>query len=90
MADDTTIMVDLASFKRVLHIISLFHSFAGLKLNKTKTEAMWLGKQKNNRDTPLGLKWVKKVHSLGIFFSYDTDYVVQKNFTDKSKSFKSA
>jgi hypothetical protein len=89
MADDTTIMVeDLTSFKHVLRIIALFHIFAGLKLNKTKTEAMWLGKWKNNKDTPLGLKWVKEVHSLGIFFSYDTDYVVQKKFTDKSKTFK--
>jgi hypothetical protein len=31
---------------------------------------------------------VKEVHSLGIFFSYDTDYVVQKNFSDKLKAFK--
>jgi hypothetical protein len=89
MADDTTIMVeDLNSFKCVLKIISLFHIFAGLKLNKTKTEAMWLGRWKDRKDTPMGLKWVKEVHSLGIFFSYNTDYVVQKNFTDKAKTFK--
>jgi exonuclease III len=89
MADDTTVFVeDLQSLRIVLDIIELFHLFAGLKLNKTKTEAMWLGKWKNLNDKPLGLKWVSEVHSLGIFFSYDTDYVVQKNFTDKSKSFK--
>ena len=89
MADDTTIFVeDTASLKCVLKLISLFHMFAGLKLNKTKTEAMWLGKHRNCIEQPLGLKWVKEVHSLGIFFSYDTDYVIQKNFTDKSKIFK--
>jgi hypothetical protein len=31
---------------------------------------------------------VKEVHSLGIFFSYDTDSVVQKNFMDRAKEFK--
>jgi hypothetical protein len=79
---------DLQSLKKVLQIISLFHVFAGLKLNKTKTEAIWLGKWRTNKDKPLGLKWVENVHSLGIFFSYNTDYVIQKNFTDKIKIVK--
>jgi hypothetical protein len=73
---------------KVLEIIELFHLFAGLKLNKSKTEAMWLGKWRNSEEKPLELTWVKEVHSLGIFFSYNTDYVIQKNFTDKSKDFK--
>jgi hypothetical protein len=89
MADDTTVFVeDINSLNKVLEIIELFHLFAGLKLNKTKTEAMWLGKCRNSEEKPLELKWVRNVHSLGIFFSYDTDYVAQKNFTDKSKAFK--
>ena len=49
---------------------------------------MWLGKDINNRETPLDIKWVKEVHSLGIFFSYDTDSVIQKNFMDRAKEFK--
>ena len=46
------------------------------------------GKNINNQHTPLGIKWVKEVHSLGIFFSYDTDFVMQNNFMDKEKEFK--
>jgi hypothetical protein len=89
MADDTTIFVeDNESLKKVLNIIAIFQMFAGLKLNKEKTEAMWLGKWRNSEDTPMGLKWVKEIHSLGIFFSYNTDYVVQKNFSDRTKAFK--
>ena len=89
MADDTTVFVeDLQSLSLILKIIEQFHLFAGLKLNKNKTEAMWLGKWRQSDAKPLGLKWVNEVHSLGIFFSYNTDYVAQKNFTDKSKSFK--
>jgi hypothetical protein len=89
MADDTTVFVeDLNSLKIVLEIIERFQFFAGLKLNKSKTEAMWLGKCRYSSNKPLDLKWVKEVQSLGIFFSYNTDYVVQKNFTDRSQSFK--
>ena len=89
MADDTTVFVeDLNSLSKVLEIIELFHLFAGLKLNKTKTEVMWLGKLRHSEEKPLDLTWVNEVHSLGIFFSYNTDYVIQKNFTDKSKDFK--
>jgi hypothetical protein len=72
----------------MLKILTIFEIYAGLKLNKNKTEAMWLGKNIKNQTTPLEIKWVKEVHSLGIFFSYDTDYIMQKNFTDKAKDFK--
>ena len=89
MADNTTAFVeDINSLDNMLKILTMFEIYAGLKLNKTKTEAMWLGRNGNNIGTPLGIKWVKEVHSLGIFFSYDTDYVMQKNFTDKIKDFK--
>ena len=68
--------------------MNTFELYAGLKLNKSKTEAMWIGKNMNNTTTPLNIKWVKHIHSLGIFFSYDSDYVVQKNFMDRAREFK--
>jgi hypothetical protein len=89
MADDTTTFVeDTNSLENMFKILKKFEDYAGLKLNKTKTEAMWLGKDINNNGTPLEIKWVKQVHSLGIFFSYNTDYVIQKNFMDRAKEFK--
>jgi exonuclease III len=89
MADDTTVFVnDPDSLENILKTLGQFEKYAGLKLNKTKTEAMWLGKDRNNPHTPLGIKWVKEVHSLGIFFSYNTDSVVLKNFSDRAKEFK--
>jgi hypothetical protein len=89
MADDSTAFVeDVNSLENMFKLLNLFEKYAGLKLNKTKTEAMWLGKDINNQNTPLEIKWVKQVHSLGIFFSYDTDYVMLKNFMDKAKDFK--
>jgi hypothetical protein len=89
MADDTTVFVeDPDSLENALKLLATFERYAGLKLNKTKTEAMWLGKDRNRTTTPVDVKWVKQVHALGIFFSYDTDLVIQKNFMDRAKEFK--
>jgi hypothetical protein len=89
MADDTTTFLeDEKSLENMFEILKKFEEYAGLKLNKTKTEAMWMGKNINRQTTPLGIKWVKEINSLGIFFSYNTDYVMQKNFMDKEKEFK--
>jgi hypothetical protein len=89
MADDTTAFIeDKKSLENILKILDTFEQYAGLKLNKTKTEAMWIGKNVNNRSEPLAIKWVKQVHALGIFFSYDNDSVVLKNFMDRAKEFK--
>jgi hypothetical protein len=49
---------------------------------------MWIGKDRNKTAEPIKIQWVKKVHALGIFFSYDTDSVIQKNFMDRAKEFK--
>jgi hypothetical protein len=51
MADDTTIFVeDPKSLENTLKILAKFEEYAGLKLNKTKTEAMWIGKAQHNQD----------------------------------------
>jgi hypothetical protein len=74
--------------ENTLKLLATLEQYAGLKLNKTKTEAMWLGKDRNKNTTPVAVKWVKQVHALGIFFSYNTDSVVLKNFMDRAKEFK--
>ena len=89
MADDTTVFIeDINSLEHILELLQKFEQYAGLKLNKGKTEAMWIGKNLHHTTTPLGIKWVKNVQSLGIFFSYNTDYVVQKNVMDRAREFK--
>ena len=69
MADDTTIFVqDHNSLQNVLSIMDKFQKAAGLKLNKGKTEAMWLG-IKGHRKKGLGIIWQEeKIFSLGIWF----------------------
>jgi hypothetical protein len=89
MADDTTnFLNDEESLKEVLSTLDRFKVLAGLKLNLSKSEALWLGKSRDSKQTPLGLKWVKGVRALGIYFSYDEKEMEEKNFTEKLKELK--
>ena len=58
LADDMTLLVqDIESVKAVLGFLSDFSIYSGLKLNASKTEAVWLGRNVNKKDKPLGLHW---------------------------------
>ena len=68
-ADDTTAFVkDERSLHALFNIIADFERGSGAKLNRAKTEALWLGAWKDRPDEPLGLSWVKKTKILGIVF----------------------
>ena len=68
-ADDTTAFVkNERSLFSLFEVISLFKRGSGAKLNRAKTEALWLGAWKNRPDQPLGLSWVRKMKILGVFF----------------------
>ena len=68
-ADDTTAFVkDERSLHALFNIIGDFERGSGAKLNKTKTEALWLGAWKDRPDEPLGFSWFKKAKILGIVF----------------------
>lgn len=68
-ADDTTAYLkNLYSLTRLLGIISLYERGSGAKLNRSKSEAMWLGARKNCPDQPLGLTWVRKMKVLGVVY----------------------
>jgi hypothetical protein len=89
MADDTTsFLKDIRSLEEILSTLDKFRILAGLKLNLSKSEAMWLGKARESKEKPMGLKWVKGVKALGIFFSYNENEMEEKNFIDKLKELK--
>ena len=55
-AHDTTAFVkNERSLHALFNIISDFEKGSGAKLNRTKTEALWLGAWKDRHDQPLGL-----------------------------------
>ena len=67
--DDTTVFVkDESSLFALFKLISIFESSSGAKLNRSKTEALWLSAWRDRQDEPLGLTWVKKTKILGMYF----------------------
>ena len=69
-ADDATnFLKSEQSLFMLLDVVRNYEKGSGAKLNTSKTEAMWLGRWRNNSDTPYGLKWVNKMRILGGFFS---------------------
>ena len=67
-ADDTTSFCkDIESLGKLLELLDLFKDCSGLKLNQSKSEAMWLGKNANKTDTLFGVQWPQRpISALGI------------------------
>ena len=94
-ADDTTLFLDGSekSLQASLDILDCFSKISGLKINNTKTEAMWIGSSRNNTVITLlpyrKLKWVtSSVKALGVFFSTNEEQSIKQNTkerVDKSK-----
>ena len=88
--DDLTIFVkDLNSAKEIFSILELYHKAAGLKVNKDKTEGLWLGRTRHSNDKPLNIRWpTDPLKLLGIFLSYDKKKADKANFDDKIEKLK--
>ena len=81
-ADDTTCFVkNLYSLRSLFEVISAYERGSGAKLNRSKTEAMWVGAWRDCADTPLGLSWVRKMKIVGVVFG--TVPVVEDNWQPK-------
>ena len=65
-------------------MVDAFGNVCGLRLNPTKTTALWLGPWREREEKPFGFKWLKEpVQALGIFISYDERQNNKKNFLVK-------
>ena len=88
-ADDVfAVLKNLKSLENLLSLVDLYEKGTGAKLNKSKTEAMWLGAWRPRSDEPLGLTWVKKMKVLGVFFG--TIPVEQDNWMPKINKLEKA
>ena len=88
-ADDlTTFLHDKVSLERLFITLGLFQKCSGLKLNKDKTEAYWLGSSHNYKQD-LGLQTVNEpTKILGIYFTYNSRLKRELNFDATLKSLK--
>ena len=56
-ASDLTLFVpNIECAKLILQLLDRFTICSDLKINHTKTEAMWIGSSRQNTATPLGLR----------------------------------
>ena len=60
--------------------LNAFKSCSGLELNRSKTEAMWLGKNNPQPTNLFGINWPPKCVCLGVCFSRDSEISAKDNF----------
>ena len=82
LADDTTLFLrDIDSLKLALHVLHKFKNISGLKLNRTKTEILQIGKPLTSNYTLLDLKWEKeKIYALGTWFYEDYQQTINETY----------
>ena len=89
-ADDTTcVLKDEKSASYLFNVLNNFSSVSGLKLNVSKSQALWLGSKRLCRDKPINLSWpTNPIKALGVYFSYDTVQAQNMNFNPKINEIK--
>ena len=61
-ADDATLFLkDKEDLDVAITVFNLFANISGLRMNKQKTEAMWLGRDKSSRAEHQNLKWLRQI-----------------------------
>jgi len=85
-ADDmTATLANISSVEILIKILNDFEKCSGLKMNLSKTKAMWIGASKQSLEKPLDLEWCSGVKTLGIYFSCDQEQVFKQNFHERLK-----
>ena len=88
-ADDTTIILDGSeqSLEMSFFTLNLFAMLSGLKVNNSKTRAVWIGCKKFSGETfnhRLKLNWNQtNFEILGIKFSCNRDTMIEINYKEK-------
>ena len=89
-ADDISCLVcDEKSVEKFLEKLEAFKGCCGVELNRSKTEALWLGKTGSQPINLINTNWPKKCVCLGVSFSSDSEASTKDNFEKKSRSGKS-
>ena len=89
-ADDTTLLnSNCNSVNKAIAVLDNFGDISGLKLNPSKTKALWLGSWRHRQDKPFGFQWPEKpIRVLGTFISYNEKENEKHNFTLKLQKLK--
>ena len=66
-------MRDKKSVEKLFEKLDAFRGCCGLELNRSKMEALWLGKTRPQSTNLLNINWPTKCVCLGVFFSCDLE-----------------
>jgi hypothetical protein len=88
-ADDlTSFLADMDSYNRIMEILLCFGKCSGLKINKSKLEALHLGGE-SSKKMEIDIERVDQpTKILGIHFTYDRNKALQLNLKSILKSLK--
>ena len=83
-ADDTSCLVrDEKSVEKLFEKLEAFRECRGLELDRSKMEALWLGKTRPQSTNLFNINWPKKCVCLGVSFSCDSEASSKDNFEKK-------
>ena len=88
-ADDTTLILDgwKESLICALQVLENFSLVSSLRLNNRKTEALWIGTDKDRDDKLCPAKNLKRIKhegkALGVWFSTNLEEALEANYADK-------
>ena len=82
-ADDMNAVVTTeASIEELFTVLDKYERATNAKLNRGKTEALWVGEWRDRVDKPLGLRWTSdKVNFLGVFVGNDREDCSLQSFS---------
>ena len=77
------------SIENLFNTLKIYDKATNAKINIDKTEALWVGKWKNNIHKPLGLKWVNDmVKFVGTYIGNNRDDASGQSFSEIIDSIK--
>jgi hypothetical protein len=84
-ADDTSLFLnDEHSLSLVLLLIDMFAKCSGLRMNRDKTEALYIGVSSNFRHKINKIKWSNEsIKYLGVYINKDLQKAIQVNINEK-------
>ena len=87
-ADDTTLTLNPHNpekdMKLAISIVEQFQEFSGLRLNKRKSEGIWMGYRKHERGRIHDIPMKGMIQILGIFYSAEKEAsTLEDNWTSK-------
>lgn len=91
-ADDSTLtLTDIPSLGEAVQTVDKFCNISGMKLNKQKSEGIWLGSLKDFPEIFEGIKFTRKaIRILDVYLGHDKEQCHEENWLNKINRIKNS